>query len=163
MLLPSNGARDRKEKDFLQRARQVDKVARIGFPLSFLLFNIVFWTYYLIQRYVVGKDWLSKGIMWCRNDFTKLSAHNHPVNAILTTRWEIVSIVYPYEQKMYMYTYSRRKVDVRWKSWKYVLKRSCAKLSFAFRVRVVSLYPLVLHRYNLALYIYFIFLWSKLR
>ena len=56
MLLPSNGTRDKKEKDFLQRARQVDKVARIGFPLSFLLFNIVFWTYYLIQRYVVGKD-----------------------------------------------------------------------------------------------------------
>lgn len=55
-MLPSNGVPDRREIDFLQRARQVDKVARVGFPVSFLLFNVVFWTYYLVQRYVVGKD-----------------------------------------------------------------------------------------------------------
>lgn len=56
LMLPPNGVPDKREIDFLQRARQVDKVARIGFPASFLLFNVVFWTYYLVQRYVVGKD-----------------------------------------------------------------------------------------------------------
>ncbi|XP_061183681.1 glycine receptor subunit alpha-2-like isoform X1 [Saccostrea echinata] len=55
-ILPSNGNADRRaEVDFLQRARQVDKISRIAFPTSFLVFNIVFWTYYLIHRYVVNK------------------------------------------------------------------------------------------------------------
>ena len=31
------------------RARKVDKIARIVFPLGFLIFNIVFWTYYSLD------------------------------------------------------------------------------------------------------------------
>lgn len=33
--------------DFIKRARQVDKVARVVFPLIFFLFNIGFWVFYL--------------------------------------------------------------------------------------------------------------------
>lgn len=55
-ILTQNGNPDRRaDIDFLQRARQVDKISRVAFPTSFLLFNIVFWTYYLIHRYVVNK------------------------------------------------------------------------------------------------------------
>lgn len=33
--------------DFIKRARQVDKIARLVFPLTFFLFNIGFWVFYL--------------------------------------------------------------------------------------------------------------------
>ena len=31
-----------------QRARKVDKISRKGFPLAFLIFNIVYWIIYTI-------------------------------------------------------------------------------------------------------------------
>ena len=34
-----------------EKARNVDKVARVLFPLTFLLFNLIYWTVYI---YVVG-------------------------------------------------------------------------------------------------------------
>ncbi|XP_048772301.1 glycine receptor subunit alpha-2-like isoform X1 [Ostrea edulis] len=44
--------RSQKHIDFKKRARHVDKVARVMFPLTFFLFNLSFWVFYLI----INKD-----------------------------------------------------------------------------------------------------------
>lgn len=36
-----------REMDYLKRARSTDKVARFAFPIAFVIFNTVFWIYYM--------------------------------------------------------------------------------------------------------------------
>ncbi|XP_061183669.1 glycine receptor subunit alpha-1-like isoform X1 [Saccostrea echinata] len=36
-----------REIDYLKTARTVDKVSRVAFPIAFIIFNTVFWTYYM--------------------------------------------------------------------------------------------------------------------
>lgn len=38
---------ERKNVDFMARARHVDRLSRVVFPVSYILFNIVFWGVYL--------------------------------------------------------------------------------------------------------------------
>nr|2M6B_A Chain A, Full-Length Transmembrane Domains of Human Glycine Receptor alpha1 Subunit [Homo sapiens]2M6I_A Chain A, Full-Length Transmembrane Domains of Human Glycine Receptor alpha1 Subunit [Homo sapiens]2M6I_B Chain B, Full-Length Transmembrane Domains of Human Glycine Receptor alpha1 Subunit [Homo sapiens]2M6I_C Chain C, Full-Length Transmembrane Domains of Human Glycine Receptor alpha1 Subunit [Homo sapiens]2M6I_D Chain D, Full-Length Transmembrane Domains of Human Glycine Receptor alpha1 len=35
---------------FIQRAKKIDKISRIGFPLAFLIFNLFYWIIYKIVR-----------------------------------------------------------------------------------------------------------------
>ncbi|XP_034299974.2 glycine receptor subunit alpha-2-like isoform X2 [Magallana gigas] len=37
------------KKDFMDRARRVDRVSRIVFPLCYVVFNLVFWVFYLAK------------------------------------------------------------------------------------------------------------------
>lgn len=37
-------------KLFIQRAKKIDKISRIGFPMAFLIFNIFYWIIYKIVR-----------------------------------------------------------------------------------------------------------------
>ncbi|VCX41959.1 unnamed protein product [Gulo gulo] len=37
-------------KLFIQRAKKIDKISRIGFPMAFLIFNMFYWIIYKIVR-----------------------------------------------------------------------------------------------------------------
>lgn len=39
-----------REMDYLKRARTIDRVARFAFPISFAIFNITFWIYYMFAH-----------------------------------------------------------------------------------------------------------------
>jgi uncharacterized membrane protein len=36
-----------REMDYLKRARTIDKIARFAFPVAYVIFNTVFWIYYM--------------------------------------------------------------------------------------------------------------------
>jgi hypothetical protein len=42
-------------EDGKARAKKVDKLSRKAFPLSFLLFNIIYWLYYTLSDQPVGE------------------------------------------------------------------------------------------------------------
>ncbi|KAJ7316370.1 hypothetical protein JRQ81_002532, partial [Phrynocephalus forsythii] len=47
---PPSRSPDEMRKLFLQRAKKIDKISRIGFPMAFLIFNIFYWIIYKIVR-----------------------------------------------------------------------------------------------------------------
>lgn len=47
---PPSKSPDEMRKLFIQRAKKIDKISRIGFPMAFLIFNIFYWIIYKIVR-----------------------------------------------------------------------------------------------------------------
>ncbi|XP_020668700.1 glycine receptor subunit alpha-1 isoform X2 [Pogona vitticeps] len=47
---PPSKSPDEMRKLFVQRAKKIDKISRIGFPMAFLIFNIFYWIIYKIVR-----------------------------------------------------------------------------------------------------------------
>lgn len=45
-------------KLFIQRAKKIDKLSRIGFPMAFLIFNMFYWIIYkIVRREDVHNQW----------------------------------------------------------------------------------------------------------
>ncbi|KAJ6667835.1 hypothetical protein lerEdw1_016156 [Lerista edwardsae] len=47
---PPSRSPEEMRKLFIQRAKKIDKISRIGFPMAFLIFNIFYWIIYKIVR-----------------------------------------------------------------------------------------------------------------
>ncbi|XP_044515792.1 glycine receptor subunit alpha-1 [Gracilinanus agilis] len=47
---PPSKSPEEMRKLFIQRAKKIDKMSRIGFPMAFLIFNIFYWIIYKIVR-----------------------------------------------------------------------------------------------------------------
>ncbi|KAM6471142.1 glycine receptor subunit alpha-1 isoform 1-T1 [Liasis olivaceus] len=47
---PPSKSPEEMRKLFIQRAKKIDKISRIGFPMAFLIFNIFYWIIYKIVR-----------------------------------------------------------------------------------------------------------------
>jgi len=44
----------KRRRDFLERGHRIDQISFLLFPLTFSLFNAIYWTYYLSKR--AGRD-----------------------------------------------------------------------------------------------------------
>lgn len=56
---PASKSPDEMRKLFVQRAKKIDKISRIAFPMAFLIFNIFYWIIYkIVRREDVHKPWV---------------------------------------------------------------------------------------------------------
>lgn len=55
---PPSRSPEEMRKLFIQRAKKIDKISRIGFPMAFLIFNIFYWIIYkIVRREDVHNQW----------------------------------------------------------------------------------------------------------
>lgn len=60
---PPSRSPEEMRKLFVQRAKKIDKISRIGFPMAFLIFNIFYWIIYkIVRREDVHKPWGREGV-----------------------------------------------------------------------------------------------------